>query len=142
MSIAFVFVLLAVVLNGCVSNETAEQRQKREDKIRNDAAKAIERAKPDIQAAGRQLGQAADEGAREARAFAEGVRQGWARAGHHLVDLNSASSSELTELPGVSAATARRIIRNRPYRDTNELVTKHIVSDAEYANIKDIVTAH
>jgi len=58
-----------------------------------------------------------------------------------VVNLNSAPESELTELPDISIASARRIIRNRPYHDTDELLTKHIVSDAEYAKIKDIVTA-
>ena len=139
--LAFGFIVIMVTMNACISNETAEQRKAREDKIRDDTAKAIERAKPEIKEAGRQLGQVADEAAREARAFAEGVRQGWIRAGHHIVNLNSASNSELMELPDVSAATARKIVRNRPYHDTSELVTKHIVSDTEYSKIKEIVAA-
>jgi beta-lactam-binding protein with PASTA domain len=138
---AFGFIVVMVTMNACARNETPEQEKAREDKIRDDTAKAIERAKPEIKEAGRQLGQAADDAAREARAIAEGVRQGWIRAGHHVVNLNSASNSELMELPDMSGATARKIVKNRPYRDTSELVTKHIVSDAEYSKIKDIVTA-
>jgi hypothetical protein len=137
---AFGFIVVMVTMNACARNETPEQEKAREDKIRDDTAKAIERAKPEIKEAGRQLGQAADEAAREARAFAEGVRQGWIRGGHHLVNLNSASVSELMELPDISEATARKIVRNRPYRDSGELVTKRIVSESEYSKIKDIVT--
>lgn len=134
-------VLCVVAMSSCASNETAQQRKEREDKTRDEVAKATDRAKPEIQEAGRELGRVADEAAREARAFAEGVRQGWVQGGHHVVNLNSASESELTELPDISSVTARRIIRNRPYHDTAELISKHVVSDGEYAKIKDIVTA-
>ena len=139
--LVYSFAGLAVLMSGCASNESAEQRKEREDKTRAEVAQATERAKPEIQEAGRQLGRAAEQAAREARAFAAGVRQGWLQGGHHVVNLNSAPESELTELPDISIASARRIIRNRPYHDTDELLTKHIVSDAEYAKIKDIVTA-
>jgi DNA uptake protein ComE-like DNA-binding protein len=131
--------ILMVGLADCAANETEQQRKEREDKTRDEAAKATERAKPEIQAAGRELGRVADQAAREARAFAEGVRQGWIQGGHHVLNLNSASESKLMELPNISRTDARRIIRGRPYRDTDELLTKHIVSDKEYGKIKDII---
>jgi DNA uptake protein ComE-like DNA-binding protein len=139
-STALGFVLLLSTMCGCAPNETAQQRREREDKTQAEVAKATDRAKPEIQAAGRELGRVADEAAREARAFAEGVRQGWVQGGHHVVNLNSASESELTELPDISSVSARRIIRNRPYHEPAELVTKHVVSAGQYAKIKDIVT--
>ena len=139
-STALGIALLISTMCGCATNETAQQRKEREDKTRAEAAKATDRAKPEIQAAGRELGRVADEAAREARAFAEGVRQGWVQGGHHVVNLNSASESELTELPDISGVTARRIIRNRPYREPAELIAKHVVSSEQYAKIKDIVT--
>jgi DNA uptake protein ComE-like DNA-binding protein len=139
-STALSLVLIISVMCSCAPNETAQQRKQREDKTRTEVAKATDRAKPEIQAAGRELGRVADEAAREARAFAEGVRQGWVQGGHHVVNLNSASESELTELPDISSVTARRIIRNRPYREPAELISKHVVSSEQYAKIKDIVT--
>jgi DNA uptake protein ComE-like DNA-binding protein len=139
-SIALGILLIISEMCGCAPNETAQQQKEREDKTRAEVAKATDRAKPEIQAAGRELGRVADEAAREARAFAEGVRQGWVQGGHHIVNLNSASESELTELPDISSLTARRIIRNRPYHEPAELVTKHVVSPGQYAKIKDIVT--
>ena len=48
----------------------------------------------------------ADEAAQEARAFAVGVRQGWLKGGHTIVKVNSASESDLMQLPDVSQATA------------------------------------
>jgi DNA uptake protein ComE-like DNA-binding protein len=134
---------LAIVLFGladCATNETEQQRKEREDKTRDEVAKATERAKPEIEAAGRELGRVADQAAREARAFTEGVRQGWISGGHHVVNLNSAPENELMELPNISRAGARKIIRARPYRDPHELVTRRIVSGDEYAKIKDIMT--
>src|ERR1700685_1832425 len=137
---ALSFLLIISATCGCAPNETAQQRKEREDKTRAEVAKATDRAKPEIQAAGRELVRAADEAAREARAFAEGVRQGGVQGGHHVVNLNSASESELTELLGISNVTARRIIRNRPYHGPAGLITKHVVSGGQYAKIKDIVT--
>jgi DNA uptake protein ComE-like DNA-binding protein len=134
------FLIIISTTCGCAPNETAQQQKEREDKTRAEVAKATDQAKPEIQAAGRELGRVADEAAREARAFAEGVRQGWVQGGHHVVNVNSASESELTELPDISGATARRIIRNRPYRQPAELLSKHVVSSDQYEKIKAIVT--
>jgi hypothetical protein len=134
----FAFCLLLTA--GCATKETDQQQKEREDKTRNDAAKATERAKPEIQEAGRELGRAADEAAREARAFAEGVRQGWLQGGHRIVNVNSASESDLMELPDISQATARKIIRDRPYHDRADLLAKNVVSEEQYAKIKDIIT--
>jgi DNA uptake protein ComE-like DNA-binding protein len=132
--------VLLVGLSNCATNETDQQRKNRENRTRDEVAKATERAKPKIQEAGREVGRVAEEAAREARAFAEGVRQGWLSGGHHLINTNSASESELMELPNISRIDARKIVRGRPYRDSKELVTKHIVSNDQYAKIKDIIT--
>lgn len=137
---AAVVALSLVLTTGCSIKQPDQPQKEREDKTRDDTAKAVERAKPEIQEAGRELGRAADEAAREARAFADGVRQGWLEGGHRLVNLNSASKSELMELPDISGATAEKIIRNRPYHDREELRAKHVVSEEQYEKIKDIVT--
>jgi DNA uptake protein ComE-like DNA-binding protein len=134
-------VLFLLVTAACATKDTDQQQKQREDKTRDEAAKATERAKPEIQEAGRELGRAADEAAREARAFAEGVRQGWLQGGHHIVNVNSASETDLMELPDISQNTARKIIRNRPYHDREDLLAKHVVSEQQYAKIKDIITA-
>src|SRR5580658_2073146 len=139
-STALSFLLSISTTCGCAPNETAQLPKEREDNTRAGVAKAADQAKPEIQAAGRELGRVAEEAAREARVFAEGVRQGWVEGGHHVVNLNSASESELTELPDISSGTARRIIRNRPYRQPAELISKHVVSSEQFAKIKDIVT--
>jgi DNA uptake protein ComE-like DNA-binding protein len=117
-----------------------EERRQRDEKTREDAAKAAERLKPAIESAGRKLGQATERVAEEARAAAQGVREGWARGQHAPVDLNSASETELTELPGITGTAARRIIRNRPYRDKQDLLTRGILSRSGYEKIQDQIT--
>jgi len=59
----------------------------------------------------------------------------------HDVDLNSASRSELTTLPGIGAAEADRIIANRPYLTTTELVTKKVLPVGPFVSLKHLVVA-
>jgi hypothetical protein len=49
-------------------------------------------------------------------------------------DLNACSNSELSGL-GLRAETVDRILENRPYRNKLELVSRMIVSEAEYQEI-------
>jgi hypothetical protein len=57
----------------------------------------------------------------------------------HLVDLNSANADQLTNL-GLSAETQERLIDNRPYRNKLELISRMVLSQNEYAAIKDRVS--
>jgi DNA uptake protein ComE-like DNA-binding protein len=77
----------------------------------------------------------------DAKALGEGVREGLTRpTSEHPVDLNSASKSQLTTLPGIDDAAADRIIAGRPYSSEHQLLDKHIVSRDEYTKIADSVT--
>ncbi len=58
-----------------------------------------------------------------------------------LVDLNTANATSLEKLKGVGPARAADIIRNRPYGSKDELVTKNILTQAIYDEIKDQVIA-
>jgi hypothetical protein len=57
----------------------------------------------------------------------------------HLIDLNSASGDQLTEL-GLSPETQEHLSENRPYRTKLELVSRMVLSPNEYAAIKDRVS--
>lgn len=124
---------------GCNSNDP-DQRA-RDERTRDEVAKATERAKPELEEAGRKLGEAAHDAADQARAAAQGVQEGWNNSQHPLVDLNSASETELTDLPGINRPAARRIIAGRPYRDKHDLLDKNILSGSDYQRIRDHVTA-
>ena len=74
---------------------------------------------------------------RDAKAVAGGIREGWGR--YKTVDVNSATKDQLMTLPGLTAKEADSIIAGRPYSRTNDLVTRHILSEKEYTKISDLL---
>lgn len=72
---------------------------------------------------------------RSAGAIAKGVVEGLLRKGP--LDINSASASELQRLPGVNAEMAERIVKNRPYRSTRDLVRRKVMTKDEYDRVKN-----
>ena len=75
---------------------------------------------------------------RDSKAVAEGIKQGLSNK--KTIDLNKASKEEISSLPGVNAHTADRIIAERPYATTHQLVSRHVVSEDEFSQIQDQVT--
>jgi DNA uptake protein ComE-like DNA-binding protein len=127
--------------NFTIGGSDAAAQKARDEKTREEVAKATENAKPKLEEAGRKIGEAAKTVADDAKAAAQGVQDGWNRDGHANVNLNSASASELVGLPGVSQRNARKIIANRPYNDKHDLVTKGVLTEEQYQAIRDGVTA-
>lgn len=128
-------------LTGCNFNGTSDaDKRAREEKTRDEVARATERAKPVLEDAGRKIGKAAAEAADEAQAAAEGVREGWER-GHRLVNVNTASASELAGLPGISVRDARRIVDGRPYQDKHDVVVKGAITEATYQKIRERIAS-
>jgi DNA uptake protein ComE-like DNA-binding protein len=83
--------------------------------------------------------QATEEVKSDAQAVAAGVREGWNH--DRPLDVNTATKDQLISLPGVTSPEADRVIAGRPYSDPNELVTRHIMSRAEFDKISGQVVA-
>ena len=56
------------------------------------------------------------------------------------VDLNQAAAEDLIRLPGITAQLAERVIKNRPYRKLDDLVTRRILGKKEFARVRELVT--
>ncbi|HEV3512762.1 MAG TPA: helix-hairpin-helix domain-containing protein [Candidatus Sulfotelmatobacter sp.] len=77
---------------------------------------------------------------RDSKAVAEGVKDGLSNK--KSVDLNKASKDDLASLPGITSHEADRIIAERPYANTHQLVTRHVLAQDEYAQIQDRVVVN
>jgi DNA uptake protein ComE-like DNA-binding protein len=55
------------------------------------------------------------------------------------IDLNRASIEQLAALPGMSVTLAQQIIEGRPYHDKTELIQRHILSDAAYDRVRNLI---
>jgi|ERR1700674_386349 len=113
--IAALAAVLVLLLAGCTSQKPSP------DELREKTAQATSDFK------------------RNAKAVAEGVKEGWNR--NQPLDLNKASREQLLSLPGMSNEGADRIIAKRPYSSGSELVSRRIISQQEYDKIKDQITA-
>ncbi len=106
---------LAVTLSGCTT------RKETPEDLREKTADATAQLK------------------QNAKAVAEGVREGWNR--NKPLDLNNSTKNQIASLPGITGEQADRIVAGRPYEAPHQLVTRRILSEAEYAKISDEVTA-
>jgi len=59
-----------------------------------------------------------------------------------LLDINTATATQLKALPGMGDEYVRRIIAGRPYTAKNQLTTRGILPQSAYEAIKDQIIAH
>jgi competence protein ComEA len=113
---------LASVLATVIACTTACTTKDNPDEIRQRTAEATETMR------------------RDTKAVVEGVKEGMGRD-NKAININKASREDLLALPGVTEHEADRIIADRPYDDAHDLVTRHVLPQAEYDKISDRVIA-
>ncbi|MEX0621379.1 MAG: ComEA family DNA-binding protein [Candidatus Woykebacteria bacterium] len=58
------------------------------------------------------------------------------------ININSATEAQLDSLPGIGPVRAGKIIENRPYSKIGELLTKKVLGEATFENIKDKIAVY
>ena len=58
-----------------------------------------------------------------------------------LLDINTATTAQLEALKGVGKVRAEAIVKARPFKAKDELVSKHVVPQNVYNDIKDHIIA-
>lgn len=58
------------------------------------------------------------------------------------VNINTASTTVLEELPGIGPVTAQKIIDNRPYTKIEEVKEKNVVSSSVFEKIKESISTY
>jgi competence protein ComEA len=70
----------------------------------------------------------------------EGVQTVSSDRGSGLLNINTASQSQLEELPGIGPVYAQSIIEHRPYSTVEELLSKDALKKSTYEKVKDLVS--
>ena len=75
-------------------------------------------------------------------AVAQGIKDGInTNKPGERVDINSASIARLALLPGVSISKAQDIVKGRPYRSAQSLVSRGLLTQEQYDRIAEKITA-
>ena len=56
-----------------------------------------------------------------------------------MIDINSATESELKAIPGIGDAYSKKIIAGRPFSNKSQLLSKKIIPKPVYDKIKDMI---
>lgn len=68
------------------------------------------------------------------------ARDAGARTATTLVDLNTATQSELEGLPGIGPVRAAAIIAARPFADVDQLIEREVIPAGVFEDIRTLVT--
>jgi len=115
----FAFALMITGLPFLSACTGCSRQEKSPEQIRQDTANATAKLK------------------RDSVAVAQGIKEGLSNK--RVLDLNTASKSDLASLPGLNDAAAGRIIASRPFDNKDQLVTKKVLSQEQYDKVEDRV---
>ena len=120
-------------LTACNNNQPASDQQ-----VQDQAAKTTQDVKAGAKQAASDAKVAAANAERKVNDIAAGVREGLksdTKPGAGTVNINSATEEQLVELPGITGKRAQLIVQGRPYGSAGDLVSKGILTQAQYDRI-------
>jgi competence protein ComEA len=79
--------------------------------------------------------------AAENKTEAKGKSEDKKAAAAKVVDINTATEAEMSALPVIGDAIAKKIVAGRPYKGKDDLVKNKVLSEKEYAKIKNKIIA-
>lgn len=124
------------VLSGCQSAPPSDQQ------LKDQAAQTTEQVRKNAKEAAADAKVAAANAERQVNAIADGVKEGMKTpASSSSIDINTASADQLATLPGISGDKAEAIVGKRPYSSPHGLVSKGLITEAEYHRISARITA-
>ena len=85
--------------------------------------------------------QAAAEAKKATPKAADSAKAKVSTAAPKMLDINTASAADLKALPAIGVAYADKIIKGRPYKSKDQLVSKDIIPQSAYDKIKDMIIA-
>jgi DNA uptake protein ComE-like DNA-binding protein len=131
--------VLTIALGGCNQSTPNDQeiRQKSADATR-DLQKGAKQLAADTKVA---AAKAVDGVNAVAQGVKDGVNSNKEGDTGDLVDINSASTARIAMLPGISISKAHDIVEGRPYRNPHALVGRGLLTQEQYDNISDKITA-
>ena len=136
-------ITLSLGLPGCSwwnSHPGPQSQESRDQKTREQVANATAKLKEESRVAAKNADEAAREAGHELKVAAQGAKEGWDRTDSRPVNVNSASKERLETLPGLSARECEKVINGRPYSSTRQLVSRGIISQAQYDRIANRLT--
>lgn len=122
-------------------------RPRNDQQLQQQAAQTTEQVKAGAKQAAQDAKIAAANAERKADDIAAGVKEGMnGKTSPDVpepgsIDINAAPESRLTTLPGITDGRARRIIDGRPYDRPHDLVSKGVLTQAQYNRISGQITA-
>lgn len=137
--------LCAVAVCAAAIGMTAcSNQQPSDEQVKQKAAETTEQVKAGAKQAAADAKVAAANAERKINDVAAGVKDGLksnTKPAAGTININSAPERQLIDLPGITDVRAKRIIRGRPYAATADLVSKGILTQAQYDRIAGQITA-
>ncbi len=137
MAVILLFAAMILGATGCNGNPPTHQE------VQQQAAQTTVAVKQNAQQAVDATRKAAAVAESDINDVATGVKQGLhedaARPGDKI-NVNSASQVRLAMLPGISLSAAGDIVKQRPYARKHDLVSRGVLTEAEYARVEPRIT--